>query len=161
MATSPKFFHAAETKAAEPESALHLHMPAVTRDPYALRPLPGEDLYMHVKSIDNSRIEPEPDPQARKTAWSAIGAASAAFVLLLCVLAPSVANTMAGYKLEALRAENRRLLDERRSLELQAAELTAPERLQQLAQHRHMVVPQSGQVVNLNKGDSAAVAMVH
>jgi hypothetical protein len=48
---------------------------------------------------------------------------------------------------------------------LQEAELTAPARLQQLAQRRNMVVPQSGQVVTLNgvpsgPGDSS-VAMIH
>jgi hypothetical protein len=81
------------------------------------------------------------------------------------LLAPRVANTLAGYKLEALRNENRRLLDERRALDLQEAELTAPERLQELARRRNMVVPNSGQVVPLNAvpsgpGDSS-VAMNH
>ncbi len=135
------------------------------RDQYMLRPLPGEDLYFPTKKIDNSRLVRERDPQARGTCWSAIGASALGLVLLTGVLAPRVANTLAGYKLEALRAENRTLLDERRKLELQEAELTAPARLQQLAQRRNMVVPQSGQVVNLNgvpagPGDSS-VAMIH
>ena len=45
-----------------------------------------------------------------------------------------MANTLAGYKLESLRAEERRLLDERRTLELEEAELLSPERLEKLAQ---------------------------
>jgi len=154
MAAMSTSFHRAESAAAP------ARIPP-GRDPFALRPLPGEDLYMYTKTIDNSRIVPEPDPQARRNCWSAIGVAAVVLTLLTGVLAPSVANTLAGYKLEALRAENRRLLDERRELELQEAQLTAPERLQQLAVHRHMVAPQNGQVVNLNKPDGATVAMVH
>jgi cell division protein FtsL len=135
------------------------------RDQYMLRPLPGEDLYSHFKKIDNSRLVREPDPQARGACWSAIGATALGVMLLTGVLAPRVANTLAGYKLEALRNENRRLLDERRALDLQEAELTAPERLQELARRRNMVVPNSGQVVPLNAvpsgpGDSS-VAMNH
>ena len=161
MATISTYIRSAEMTGAIPDSAALTRTPA-GRDAFMLRPLPGEDLYIYTKSIDNSRVVPEPDPQARGACWSAIAVAAALLVLLTGVLFPSLANTMAGYKLEALRAENRRLLNERRSLELQEAELTAPERLQQLAQHRHMVAPQNGQVVNLNnaKGDST-VAMVH
>jgi hypothetical protein len=160
MATMSTFFRRAETADASAESAAQSRTPA-GRDFFALRPLPGEDLYIYTKSIDNSRIVPEPDPQARGACWSAIAVAGAALVLLTGVLFPSVANTMAGYKLEALRAENRRLLEERRSLELREAELTSPDRLQLLAQHRHMVAPQNGQVVNLNNKGDSAVAMVH
>jgi cell division protein FtsL len=81
--------------------------------------------------------------------------------LLTGVLAPSVANTLAGYKLENLRAEERQLLDERRTLELQEAELLSPERLEKLAKGQNLVTPSSAQVVHLegNKPDGA-VAMV-
>jgi hypothetical protein len=73
------------------------------RDQYMLRPLPGEDLYSHFKKIDNSRLVREPDPQARGACWSAIGATALGVMLLTGVLAPRVANTLAGYKLEARR----------------------------------------------------------
>ena len=162
MATFANSIERMERAHAEPAPQTKLH---AARDPYLLRPLPGEDLYnIHFKQVDNSRLVREPDPQARKTAWSAIGVAALAFLFVTGVLAPSVANTLAGYKLEALRSENRRLLDERRALQLQEAELVAPERLEQLAQHRNMVVPQSNQVVHLNgtpAAADAAVAMIH
>jgi len=126
-----------------------------------LRPLPGEDLYLYTKKIDNSRLVREPDPQSRGACWSAIGAATVGLVLLTGVLAPSVANIMAGYKLEALRKEERVLLDERRTLDLEEARLTAPQRLEQLAARQNLVAPKAGQVVRLNNKSDSAVAMIH
>ena len=113
------------------------------------------------KKIDNSRLVRDADPKARVSCWSAIGAASLAVALLTGVLAPSVASTLAGYKMESLRSEERRLVDERRTLELQEAELLSPERLEKLAKNQNLVTPQSGQVVHLD-GDKpeSSVAMV-
>ena len=56
---------------------------------------------------------------------------------------------MDGYKLESLRSEEQRLLDERRSLELQEASLLSPERLEKLAKGQNLVTPEAGQVVHL------------
>ena len=92
---------------------------------------------------------------------SSFVAAAVVLALLTGVLAPSVANTLEGYKLEALRAEERRLLDERRTLELQEAELLSPDRLQQLARKQNLVTPGNGQVFRLDgKPDGGAVAVV-
>ncbi len=129
-------------------------------DPFQLRALPQEDVFFHCKKIDNSRLVREPDPQARGACWSAIGVAGVLLALLTGVLAPSVAGTLAGYKLEALRVEERQLLDEKRTLELREAELQSPERLEKLAQGQNLVTPSSGQVVRLNGKGDGAVAMV-
>jgi hypothetical protein len=129
-------------------------------DPFQLRALPREDVFFHCKKIDNSRLVREPDPQARGACWSAIGAACVLLALLTGVLAPSVASTLAGYKLEALRVEERQLLDEKRTLELREAELQSPQRLEKLAQGQNLVTPSSGQVVRLNGKGDGAVAMV-
>lgn len=131
------------------------------RDEFALRALPYEDVYLFAKKIDNSRLVRDADPKARGACWSAIGAACLAVALLTGVLAPSVATTLAGYKLESLRSEQRRLVDERRTLDLQEAELLSPARLEKLAADQHLVTPETGQVVHLdgNKPDSS-VAMV-
>ena len=76
------------------------------------------------------------------------------------VLAPRIANTVAGYKLEALRVEARDLAGERRTLELQEAQLVSPERLDKLAEGQNLVTPSASQLVHLeNKGESK-VAMV-
>jgi hypothetical protein len=130
------------------------------RDPFQLRALPQEDVFFYCKKVDNSRLVREADPHSRGDCWSAIGAACVILALLTGVAAPSVTNTLAGYKLESLRGEERRLLDERRTLELQEATLLSPERLEQLARQQNLVTPQSGQVVHLEdhtKPESAAL----
>ena len=130
------------------------------RDPFQLRALPQEDVLFYCKKIDNSRLVREADPQARGACWSAIGTACCLLAVLTSVLVPNVASTLAGYRLQALRVEERQLLDEKRTLELQEATLLSPQRLENLAQGQNLVAPLPGQVVRLNaKGDSA-VAMV-
>jgi hypothetical protein len=155
MATMPAFFRRINEagfpalSGAKPE-----------RDPFQLRALPQEDVFFHCKKIDNSRLVRAADPQARGACWSAIGAAGVLLAVLTSVLVPSVASTLAGYKLEALRVEERQLLDEKRTLEVVEAGLLSPQRLETLAQGQNLIAPIPGQVVRLNaKGDSA-VAMV-
>ena len=130
------------------------------RDPFLLRALPHEDLFFYSKRIDNSRLVREADPQARGACWSAIGAASVALVLLTSLLAPSVAGTLAGYKLESLRAQEQKLLTERRVLELQEAALLRLDRLEKLARAQNLVEPRSEQIVHLEPTGDAAVAMI-
>ena len=130
------------------------------RDPYQLRVLPCEDVFFYSKKIDNSRLVRQADPRARGACWSAIGAAFVVLVLLTGVLAPGAANTLAGYKLEALRAEERRLVDQRRVLELREAELVSPGHLEALAKGQNLVIPAAGQTVRLESKDGT-MAMNH
>ena len=155
MATLPTFFRR-NSEGGPPTSSGT--KPA--RDPFQLRALPQEDVFFYCKRIDNSRLVREPDPQARGACWSAIGAACFLLAVATSVLVPNVASELAGYKLQALRVEERQLLDEKRTLELKEAELLTPQRLEKIAHGQNLVTPSSGQVVRLNvKGDSA-VAMV-
>ena len=156
MATMPAFLKRTVYAAAIEDQPV---APAVIHEP--LRELPFESVFCYSKRIDNSRLVREADPQARGACWSAIGAACVLLALLTGVLVPNVANTFAGYKLEALKGEQRRLLDERRTLELQEAELLSPDRLQQLAERQNLVTPKSDQVIHLdgNRPESS-VAMV-
>jgi hypothetical protein len=133
----------------------------VERDPYQLRALPQDNVYFYCKKIDNSRLVREPDPQAGRASWSAIGVASVVVAILVGVLVPGAASTISGYRLESLRAEERRLVDERRSLDLQEAELLSPGRLDTLAHNQNLVTPKSDQVFHLESNQpGAAVAMV-
>lgn len=156
MATLPKVFQKHET-------------PREVRGPVpvqadngvcALRALPQEDVFFFCKKIDNSRLVREPDPKAKSACWNVIGAACLAVVTLAVVMAPKVAGTMEGYKLEALRTEEQRLLDERRALDLQEAQLLSPERLERLAKGQNLVTPASNQVFHLETRPDGAVAMV-
>ncbi len=108
------------------------------QDPYALRALPQEDVFFYCKKIDNSRLVREPDPKAGGACWSVIGAACLGVLMLTGVATFRVASTMAGYTLEQLRSEQRRLLDEGRELDLQEAELLSPERLEKLAKGQNL-----------------------
>ena len=160
MATMPAFLR----RTAKPEETAVTAQPAparAERDPYRLRELPLETVFCFCKKIDNSRLVREPDAQARGACWSAIGAAVVGLALLSGVLAPSVANTLAGYKLEALKAEQRRLMDERRTLQLEEAELLSPDRLEKLATRQNLVTPKADQVVHLDGArPDGSVAMV-
>jgi hypothetical protein len=154
MATMPAFLGKTATASAVRTA------PAVARlekDPCRLRALPLDDVLFYSKKIDNSRLVRAADPRARGACWSAVGAAGVLLVLLTGTQVPNLAGRLEGYRLEALKGEERRLLDERRTLELQEAELLSPDRLQQVAERQNLVVPKAGQVVHLdgNKPDSA------
>jgi hypothetical protein len=129
------------------------------RDPFLLRALPHDDVYMFTKKIDNSRLVREADPASRGACWSAIGAAGLLLVVLTGAFAPTAMTTLAGYKLEALHGEERRLLEESRNLDLQEAELLSPARLDQLARKNNLVTPSANQVYHLDK-PNGEVAMV-
>jgi cell division protein FtsL len=154
MATMPAILRKAESGAARPAAG-----PRPVRDPYQLRALPLEDVFFYSKKIDNSRLEREADPKARGACWSAIGAACLALGLLTSVLAPSAATTLAGYKLEALKAEERRLLNEQRVLQLQEAGLLSPARLENLAKSQNLVTPASGQTLHLEGKSDGKMAL--
>ena len=145
MATLATILRKFDTANAEPRRA-EMARP----NPYHLRALPNEDIFFHAKRVDNSRLVREPDPRAKAECWSTIGAVCALAAVLITSLAPSVAGITAGYQIQALKQERQRLLDERRSLEVDEATLLGPERLEQLAKDQQMVSPKPDQVVNLN-----------
>jgi hypothetical protein len=157
MATLPKVFQRLETaRVARGPVPVHTGNGGGT----SLRALPQEDVFFFCKKIDNTRLVREPDPKAKTACWNVIGASCLAVLALGCAMAPQVAMRMEGYKLEALRTEEQRLLDERRSLDLQEAQLLSPERLEKLAKGQNLVTPSSGQVVHLETRPDGTVAMV-
>jgi hypothetical protein len=119
---------------------------------YRLRALPNEDIFFHVKRVDNSRVVRESDPRAKAECWSSIGAFCAVAAVLITSFIPSVAGITSGYQVQALKQERQRLLDERRSLEVQEAQLRGSQRLHQLAKHQNMGSPKPDQMVRLNPG---------
>ena len=119
---------------------------------YLLRALPNEDIFFHVKRVDNSRVVREPDPRAKAECWSSIGALCAVAAVLITSLAPGVAGITAGYQIQALKQESQRLLDERRGLEVQEARLRGSQRLHQVARDQKMDSPKPDQLVRLNPG---------
>jgi hypothetical protein len=163
MATMPAFPRTSGPIRGADDRTLSSVPPSVNarrkRDPFRLRPLPQEDVFFFCKKIDNSRLDREPDPKARGVAWSTIGAACVAVVALAAATFPALSSTLAGYKLEALRAEQRRLVEERRTLEFEEAIVLSPDRVRALAQKHNLAPPSDGQVMHLD-GNDDAVAMV-
>jgi hypothetical protein len=160
MATLPEYLTGHQTLAVVEAPAERQGDRQPRRDPFQLRALPFEDVYFRPKKMDNSKLVREADPRAGGACWSVIGVACLMLAFLGGVLAPSVANTVAGYKLESLRVEAQKLADERRTLELQEAQLLSPERLDRLAQKRNLISPTASQVVHLERKSEGKVAMV-
>lgn len=161
MATQPKVFANTETSETYGRRAeVSRHAPLRTvRDPYELRALPLQDVIFYSKKIDNSRLVREPDSKGRGTCWKAIGAAAVIVALVTGASVPAARTLLAGYRLEALRSEERRLLDERKTLQLEEAALLNPARLEQLARNQNLVTPAADQVIHLERKADGAVAM--
>ncbi len=158
MATLPAFLR--KTDGLQTPPPRKQASPRPERDPFQLRALPLESVVFYCKRIDNSRLVREPDPKARGACWSAIGAACAVVALLTGAAVPSVANRIAGYRLEELRAEERNLTAERRVLEMRQAEILSPQNLDALAKARELAPPASGQITHLDGKSDGAMAMV-
>ena len=157
MATMPTFVKRSEVRYAaarrqDKENCARMH----EEDQHALRPLPGEDIFFFSKRIDNSRVVRLAAPGSRSATWSAAAAMCLLAALFTASVAPSIANYFAGYRLEALRQEQQRLIDERRMLDVEEARMLRLDRLQELARHHNLVTPAANQVVELEpKGDKA------
>ncbi len=98
-----------------------------------VRAFANEDIYFFVKRIDNSRVVRQADPQAGGVCWKMIGSVGAAALLLIGVLLPSAYGLLAGYQIQSLKEEAKRLAGQQASLELQEAKLLSPERMEELA----------------------------
>ena len=127
-------------------------------DPYLLRPLPGEDIFLYAKHIENSKVVRVADPRARGAALSAAGVMCVLAVLLTGSVAPRVANYIAGYRIEALRQERQRLIDESMVLDVEMAKMLRLDRLQDLARRRNFMAPRAGQFVDLEPNADQSLA---
>lgn len=157
MATLATYFRRPMATPAAASSAAHNGcVPA--DDPFCLRALPNEDVFLYSKRIDNSRIVREPEPTARGE-WSAIGMACLIALLLMGALTPRVANVFAGYQLESLKQEQQRLLDEQRELDVAEARLSRQENLEVLAKRRDLGAPAPGQIVHLDPKSDSKLAL--
>ena len=142
------------------ENQINRAASAVHRDEAsaAVRPFANEDIFFHVKRIDNSRVVRAADPQARQVCWKMIGSVVMAAVLLIAVLLPGAYSLLAGFQIQALRQEAHKLVNEQASLELKEAELLSPARMEQLARDQQFVDPPSQKVVYLDGHGDAQVA---
>ncbi len=160
MATLAALFKRMEVEV-QPQETAARWLGVQDADPYRLRPLPHEDVYLHSKRIDNSRVVREADPVARRKCWRAIAVSCVAAVYLMAILLPDVLGRVAGYRIYYLQQQHDQLLNEKSVLELEEARLLSPERLEELARTLELVDPVPGQVLVLNpKSDSSLAALV-
>jgi len=124
-------------------------------DPFRLRGLPNDELFFWSKSVDNSRLVRQADPNARGECWSALGAAAILLLVGASIIAPQVASVLAGYQLETLKAEYKDLVGQKRALETKEAALLSPEHLNELARANSMTNPDADQVFHLETQASA------
>ncbi len=117
------------------------------QDPYRLRPLPCEDVYLYCKKIDNSRVVRQADPAARTRCMRTVAVSVMAAILLMLLMLPDALNVMAGYQIYALEKERDRLEGERKRLQLAESRLLNPARMHQLAIQLRLVDPDPAQVV--------------
>src|SRR5450432_1120371 len=123
-----------------------------------VRAFANEDICFFVKRIDNSRVVRQADPQAGGVCWKMIGSVGAAALLLIAVLLPSAYGLLAGYQIQSLREESKRLASEQASLELQEAKLVSPEHMEQLARMQQFIDPEPEKVVYLDSKDGSSLA---
>ena len=125
----------------------------------AVRAFPNEDIYFFVKRIDNSRVVRQADPRAGGVCWKMIGSVGAAALLLIGVLLPSAYGLLAGYQIQSLKEEAKRLAAQQASLELQEAKLVSPERMEELARMQQFIDPEPQKVVYLDSKDGSSYAL--
>ncbi len=83
-----------------------------------LRPLANEDVYLFVKRIDNSNVVRAADPTARRVRSRTVATGFIAAMLVIAGLVPAAYNTMAGFTLQNLRAEQSQLKQQQAQLNL-------------------------------------------
>ncbi len=127
-------------------------------DPYLLRPLPNEEVWVFRKAIDNSRLVREPDPKADRRCRQWLAITALVTLLVAASLWPRVEAMLAGYRIEALRQEREQLLAERAALDLAEARLMGPRRLDELGRIQQFVDPEPSQIVPLNPKDREELA---
>jgi hypothetical protein len=124
-------------------------------DLYALRALPNEDVYFFVKEINNARVVRQANPRERHAAWKMVASGGALAALLICVLLPHAYSLLAGYKVQALKAEQAALIQQKSKLELEEAALLNPARLEELARQQSFMDPAPQKVVFLDSKPEA------
>lgn len=127
-------------------------------DPFEVPAFPNEDVYFYIKRINNAHVLREADPAARRTCWKLIGSSLAIAALVIGLLLPGLYGLVAGYRLEALRQEQNRLMLDRATLEYQESKLLDPARLEELAKMQSFVDPDLSKVVYLDSKSDTVLA---
>jgi len=149
MASVATYFRRSEFLAAETT------VETEAADQYRMRGLPGDNIYLFSKRIDNSRLVREADPKTRTDCWSAIVTATVLAVMLGTAVTPRIGGILSGIQAEKLKNDQQDLLLRRRMLEIQEARALSQSNLDQVAVRRKLLTPAPGQEQHLQPHDSA------
>ncbi len=107
----------------------------------AASPMPMEDVYFHVKGLDNSKRRRRIDP-AEKSAWRryVIGG-FVAVVVVLAAFGPRAALRQSGYRLEQLSKRHQSLKEINHQLTMRQAMLSDVRRVTALAEAKGLAAP--------------------
>ena len=111
------------------------------------------------KTIDKSRLVKVSDPQRRREIRMFSASVAALFLLVMFYAWQHFSSIEYGYRIEAQRSERERLVEVNRTLQLEAASLRDPGRIDALARHMGLESPQPGQVIRLEPDDTGAPIM--
>lgn len=129
---------------------------ALMADPYTLRPLPNEELFLYVKRFNNTGVVRQHDPQTGRVAWKTIGGSCIAATLLVGLLLPGAYRLLAGYQLDRLKQAREQSIKELKTLEYEEARHINMERMLELAKSKEFAPPSTEQVQFLQPKDSVA-----
>src|SRR5215470_8338910 len=110
------------------------------------------EFYFH-KTIDNSRLVKMVDPARRREIRVFSASVAALFLVMMFYAWQHFSSIEYGYRIEAQKAERERLVEVNRTLQLEAASLRDPGRIDALARKMGLESPQPGQVIRLNPED--------
>ena len=99
------------------------------------------------KHIDNSRIVKADDPERRREMRTFTATMSILFVLVMIYVWQHFSAIEIGYQIETQKQQVEQMGEENRELRLTEAQLTDPNRIDQIARQIGLQAPQPGQMV--------------
>jgi cell division protein FtsL len=108
------------------------------------------------KPIDNSRLVKVADPRRQREMALLLGALGLLLVLFLLFCWQHYSAIEYGYRNETLRQQRDQLLETRRQLQLDEAQLKEPWRIDELAHQLGLQAPVAGQVMSLEAASANA-----
>jgi hypothetical protein len=126
---------------------------------FTVRALPNEDVALWIKSIDNSRVRPQRDPETRSACLRFITMSSLSMAMVIGLLLPNAYGLLAGYQLARLQRERNELRYERDLLRNEQAQLESPKTLDEWAKEYGLKPPSPEQVVYLPPANDESLAL--
>lgn len=108
----------------------------LSRRPASSRPLPMENVYFHVKKLDNSNLRRRPDPRD-KVVWSRLVVGGLlSLVMMVLTFAPRPLLRQSGYRIEKLSEKHQTLVEIQDQLRVRQARLSDLRRVADLAERQ-------------------------